>query len=139
MSRERIPKILVVFGTRPEAIKLCPVVLHFRREHPEFSVKVCVTAQHRLLLDQVLEVFQVQPDYDLDCMRPGQSLFHSTSTILVALERVLAQERPDLLLVQGDTTSTLCGALAGSMRASLWDMSRPACGPETSMNRSLKS
>ena len=113
MSRERIPKILVVFGTRPEAIKLCPVVLHFRREHPEFSVKVCVTAQHRLLLDQVLEVFQVQPDYDLDCMRPDQSLFHSTSSILVALERVLAQERPDLLLVQGDTTSTLCGALAG--------------------------
>jgi UDP-N-acetylglucosamine 2-epimerase (non-hydrolysing) len=113
MSGEPMPKILVVFGTRPEAIKLCPVVLHLRREHPEFSVKVCVTAQQRHLLDQVLEVFQVQPDYDLDCMRPNQSLFHSTSNILVALERVLLQERPDLLLVQGDTTSTLCGALAG--------------------------
>jgi len=113
MSGEPMPKILVVFGTRPEAIKLCPVVLHLRREHPEFSVKVCVTAQQRHLLDQVLEVFQVQPDYDLDCMRPNQSLFYSTSNILVALERVLLQERPDLLLVQGDTTSTLCGALAG--------------------------
>ncbi|HEX2713812.1 MAG TPA: UDP-N-acetylglucosamine 2-epimerase (non-hydrolyzing) [Candidatus Acidoferrales bacterium] len=108
-----MPKILVVFGTRPEAIKLCPVVLHLRREHPEFSVKVCVTAQHRHLLDQVLEVFQVQPDHDLDCMRPNQSLFHSASSILVALERVLVREKPDLLLVQGDTTSTLCGALAG--------------------------
>jgi UDP-N-acetylglucosamine 2-epimerase (non-hydrolysing) len=113
MSGEPMPKILIVFGTRPEAIKLCPVVLHLRREHPEFSVKVCVTAQQRHLLDQVLEVFQVQPDYDLDCMRPNQSLFYSTSNILVALERVLLQERPDLLLVQGDTTSTLCGALAG--------------------------
>ena len=108
-----VPKILVVFGTRPEAIKLCPVVLYLRRQHPEWSVKVCVTAQHRHLLDQVLEIFQIQPDYDLDCMRSGQSLFQSTSNILSALEHVLVKERPDLLLVQGDTTSTLCGALAG--------------------------
>jgi len=107
------PKILFVFGTRPEAIKLCPVVLYLRRHHPEWSVKVCVTAQHRHLLDQVLEIFQVKPDYDLDCMRAGQSLFQSTSNILSALEHVLVKERPDLLLVQGDTTSTLCGALAG--------------------------
>jgi UDP-N-acetylglucosamine 2-epimerase (non-hydrolysing) len=108
-----MPKILVVFGTRPEAIKLCPVVLYLRRHHPEWSVKVCVTAQHRHLLDQVLDIFQVKPDYDLDCMRPGQSLFQSTSNILSALEQALLRERPDLLLVQGDTTSTLCGALAG--------------------------
>jgi UDP-N-acetylglucosamine 2-epimerase (non-hydrolysing) len=113
MSRADRREILVVFGTRPEAIKLCPVVLHMRREHPEFTVKVCVTAQHRHLLDQVLEVFQVQPDYDLDCMRSNQSLFHSTSNILLGLERVLLREKPELLVVQGDTTSTLCGALAG--------------------------
>lgn len=106
-------KILVVFGTRPEAIKLCPVVLHLRRAYPDWSVKVCVTAQHRQLLDQVLKVFRVRPDCDLDCMRPGQSLFQSTSNILSALERVLTDERPDLLLVQGDTTTTLCGTIAG--------------------------
>ncbi len=106
-------RILVVFGTRPEAIKLCPVVLHLREAYPEFSVKVCVTAQHRHLLDQVLKVFQIQPDYDLDCMRPGQSLFQSTSNILSGLERVLFEEKPDLLIVQGDTTTTFCGALAG--------------------------
>jgi UDP-N-acetylglucosamine 2-epimerase (non-hydrolysing) len=87
--------------------------LYLRRHHPEFSVKVCVTAQHRRLLDQVLRVFQVDPEYDLDCMRPGQSLFQSTSRILSALEPVLLKEKPGLLLVQGDTTSTLCGALAG--------------------------
>jgi len=106
-------KILVVFGTRPEAIKLCPVVLHLRRAYPDLSVKVCVTAQHRHLLDQVLKVFGVRPDYDLDCMRPGQTLFESTSNILSALGPVLIDERPDLLLVQGDTTTTLCGATAG--------------------------
>lgn len=106
-------KILVVFGTRPEAIKLCPVVLHLRRAYPDLAVKVCVTGQHRHLLDQVLKIFRLSPDYDLDCMRPGQSLFHSTSSILSALERVVTDERPDLLLVQGDTTTTLCGAIAG--------------------------
>ena len=111
--RASLPKILVVFGTRPEAIKLCPVVLHLCHNHPGLSVKVCVTAQHRHLLDQVLEIFQVQPDYDLNCMRPGQSLFQSTANILSALEQVLLQEKPDLLLVQGDTTTTLCSALAG--------------------------
>lgn len=106
-------KILVIFGTRPEAIKLCPVVLHLRQTYPDWSVKVCVTGQHRHLLDQVLRVFCVRPDYDLDCMRPGQSLFQSTSNIISRLERVLIDYRPDLLLVQGDTTTTLCGAMAG--------------------------
>lgn len=106
-------RILVIFGTRPEAIKLCPVVLHLRRAFPDLAVRVCVTAQHRHLLDQVLKVFRVHPDYDLDCMRPGQSLFQSTSNILSALERVVTDERPDFLLVQGDTTTTLCGAIAG--------------------------
>jgi hypothetical protein len=106
-------KILFVFGTRPEAIKLCPVVLHLRQKYPELSVRVCVTAQHRHLLDQVLKVFQIEPEYDLNCMKPGQSLFQSTSRILSALEPVLLDEKPDLVLVQGDTTSTLCGAVAG--------------------------
>jgi UDP-N-acetylglucosamine 2-epimerase (non-hydrolysing) len=77
------------------------------------GVKTCVTAQHRHLLDQVLKVFEVQPDYDLDCMVAGQTLFQSTSRILAGLEAVLAEEKPDLLLVQGDTTTTFCGALAG--------------------------
>lgn len=105
-------KILLIFGTRPEAIKLCPVVRSLR-EHPgRFEVKVCVTAQHRQMLDQVLEAFEVHPDYDLDLMLPGQTLFQSTSRILAGLEGVLETERPALAVVQGDTTTTLCGALA---------------------------
>ena len=108
-----MPRLLFVFGTRPEAIKLCPVVLHLREHAPEFQVRVCVTAQHRGLLDQVLDVFQVAPDYDLDLMLPGQTLFQSTSRILAGLEKVLADCRPDILFVQGDTTTTFCAALAG--------------------------
>ena len=105
-------KILLIFGTRPEAIKLCPVIRGLR-EHPhKFDVKVCVTAQHREMLDQVLEAFDIKPDHDLDLMLPGQTLFQSTSRILAALEPVLSAERPDMVLVQGDTTTTLCGALA---------------------------
>lgn len=106
-------KILVIFGTRPEAIKLCPVVLHLREAYRDWSVKVCVTAQHRQMLDQVLREFRVRPDYDLDLMRPGQSLFQSTANMISGLEGVLTDDRPDLLLVQGDTTTTLCGAVAG--------------------------
>jgi UDP-N-acetylglucosamine 2-epimerase (non-hydrolysing) len=105
-------KILLIFGTRPEAIKLCPVVRGLR-EHPrKFEVKVCVTAQHREMLDQVLEAFQVVPDYDLDLMLPGQTLFQSTSRILAGLEPVFGEEKPAMAIVQGDTTTTLCGALA---------------------------
>lgn len=109
-------KLLFIFGTRPEAIKLCPVIKHLRAKRREYQVSVCVTAQHRELLDQVLPVFGVQPDYDLGVMRPDQSLFESTSRILSALEPVLARERPDLVVVQGDTTTTLCGALAAFYR-----------------------
>ena len=106
-------KILFVFGTRPEAIKLCPVVRYFRDEcGGAFDVRVCVTAQHRAMLDQVLEVFGVKPDYDLNAMRPNQTLTSATSLILSELEPVLKADRPDLVLVQGDTASTLCGALA---------------------------
>ena len=104
-------KILFIFGTRPEAIKLCPVVIHLR-SRPEFVPKVCVTAQHRELLDQVQGAFDITPDYDLGLMLPGQTLFQSTSRILAGLEPVLTAEQPGMVLVQGDTTTTLCGALA---------------------------
>jgi UDP-N-acetylglucosamine 2-epimerase (non-hydrolysing) len=107
------PKVLVIFGTRPEAIKLCPVVMHIARHCPGWNVRTCVTAQHRELLNQAIQVFGVEPDYDLNAMAPGQTLFQSTSRILASLESVLAAERPDMLMVQGDTTTTLCGALAG--------------------------
>ena len=109
-------KILFVFGTRPEAIKLCPVIRKFREDPSRFLVRVCVTAQHREMLDQVLHAFEIVPDHDLDVMLPGQTLFQSTSRILAGLEPVLAAEQPDMILVQGDTTTTLCGALAAFYR-----------------------
>jgi UDP-N-acetylglucosamine 2-epimerase (non-hydrolysing) len=109
-------KVLFVFGTRPEAIKLCPVILRLQSQPAIFETRVCVTAQHRHMLDQVLEAFNVQPDHDLDLMLPGQSLFQSTSRILSGLEPVLTAENPGLVIVQGDTTSTLCGALAAFYR-----------------------
>jgi UDP-N-acetylglucosamine 2-epimerase (non-hydrolysing) len=105
-------KVLFVFGTRPEAIKLCPIVLHMKSRPAEFDVRVAVTAQHRHMLDQVLAAFAVTPDYDLDSMTPGQTLAASTSRILAALEPVLLDAGPDIVYVQGDTTTTLCGALA---------------------------
>ena len=105
-------KVLLIFGTRPEAIKLCPVLLALRARPDCFTVKCCVTAQHRQMLDQVLEVFGVVPEYDLDLMRPDQSLAQTSARILAALEGVLAREQPDIVLVQGDTTTTFCGALA---------------------------
>jgi len=108
----RRQRILFIFGTRPEAIKLCPIVLHMRTRPDEFDVKVCVTAQHREMLDQVLALFQVQPDHDLNVMRPNQTLSQSTARIIAALEPVLLAEKPDLVIVQGDTTTTFCGALA---------------------------
>jgi len=106
-----VPKILIVFGTRPEAIKLCPVLLKLR-ESRQFDVRVSVTAQHRAMLDQVLAAFAVTPDYDLDLMQPGQTLAQLTARILQALEPVILAERPAMLLVQGDTTTTLAASLA---------------------------
>ena len=105
-------KILLIFGTRPEAIKLCPVIRALREHPAAFDVKVCVTAQHREMLDQVLDAFGVKPDHDLDLMLPGQTLFQSTTRILAGLEPVLERERPAMVIVQGDTTTTLCGAMA---------------------------
>lgn len=106
------PKILYVFGTRPEAIKLCPLVLHMTGRQDEFEVKVCVTAQHRGLLDAMLERFGVRPDHDLNVMRPNQSLAGLTSRVLDGMEGVLKRERPAMVVVQGDTTTTFAAALA---------------------------
>jgi UDP-N-acetylglucosamine 2-epimerase (non-hydrolysing) len=105
------PKVLFVFGTRPEAIKLCPVILHFRSCADQCETRVCVTGQHRELLDDALAAFAVRPDYDLRTMSPGQSLAVSTARILEGLSPVIEREQPDIVLVQGDTISTLCGAL----------------------------
>jgi UDP-N-acetylglucosamine 2-epimerase (non-hydrolysing) len=105
-------KTLFVFGTRPEAVKLCPVIQHLRARPQTFDVRVCVTAQHRSMLDQVLQAFQVTPDFDLDLMRAGQTLAGLTGRMMTALEDVLAAEKPGVVIVQGDTTTTLCGALA---------------------------
>jgi UDP-N-acetylglucosamine 2-epimerase (non-hydrolysing) len=105
-------KTLFVFGTRPEAIKLCPVILQLRSQPEHFDVVVCVTAQHRAMLDQVLQVFEIVPQFDLDLMLPGQTLSQSSSRIIAALEPVLMKVRPDIVIVQGDTTTTFCGALA---------------------------
>lgn len=105
-------KILFVFGTRPEAIKLCPVLLDLRRHSAEFAVRVCVTAQHRAMLDQVLAAFEVTPDDDLDLMQPSQTLAALTARTLARIEPVLEAARPDMVLVQGDTTTTLAAALA---------------------------
>ncbi len=105
-------RILVVFGTRPEAIKLCPLITHLASAPERFVVRTCVTAQHRGMLDQVLAAFEVRPDHDLDLMRPGQTLPETTSRVVAGLERVIAEEKPDLVLVQGDTTTTFGAALA---------------------------
>jgi UDP-N-acetylglucosamine 2-epimerase (non-hydrolysing) len=105
-------RLLFIFGTRPEAIKLAPVILRMRRQ-PGMVVHVCATAQHRGMLDQVLELFEIAPEYDLDVMCPGQTLFQSTSRIIGHLEAVFQAAKYDMVVVQGDTTTTLCGALAG--------------------------
>ena len=103
-------RVLLVFGTRPEAIKLCPLY-RCLQARDGFKATVCVTAQHRAMLDQVLETFRVTPNYDLDLMLPSQTLAQSTSRIMAALEAVIAADQPDMVVVQGDTTTTLAGAL----------------------------
>ncbi len=103
-------RVLVIFGTRPEAIKLCPLVDALQQD-PALETLVCVTAQHRQMLDQVLAVFGVKPDFDLDLMQPGQTLSALSARLMGGLEKVFAAARPSLAVVQGDTTTTLCGAL----------------------------
>ena len=102
-------KVLIVFGTRPEAIKIAPVV---RALSDKLNVKVCVTAQHREMLDQVLDLFDIVPDYDLNIMKPGQDLFDLTSNVLNGMKQVLTKDRPDVVLVHGDTTTTMATAIA---------------------------
>ena len=106
-------RVLTVIGTRPEAIKLAPVVLELERRPDRFVSQVCVTAQHREMLDQAIALFGITPAYDLSIMSPGQTLAQVTARAMEGLDRVLSQDKPDLVLTQGDTTTSFCGALAG--------------------------
>ncbi len=103
---------MLVFGTRPEAIKMAPLVKEFQKNTNEFAVEVCVTAQHRQMLDQVLSLFEIKPDYDLDIMKPGQDLYDVTARVLTGMRDVLKESRPDVVLVHGDTTTSSAAALA---------------------------
>jgi len=133
-SRHIVIKVLCVFGTRPEAIKMAPVIKEVRR-HPKAKCLVCVTAQHRQMLDQVLTLFGIEPDYDLNIMQDDQSLSYVTAEVLTELEGVIQREKPSWVLVQGDTTTTMAASLAafyqrvkaGHIEAGLrtWDKFRP--------------
>ena len=105
-------KILILFGTRPEAIKMAPLVKEFHKYSEVFETRVCVTAQHREMLDQVLDFFDISPDYDLDLMKPGQNLYSLTATIIESLKSVLEDFNPDFVFVHGDTTTTMAGSIA---------------------------
>lgn len=105
-------KILIVFGTRPEAIKMCPLVKAFQQKHDVFETLVCVTGQHREMLDQVLNIFNVRPDYDLNIMKKGQDLYDITARVLTGMRDVLTEVKPDIVLVHGDTTTSTAAALA---------------------------
>lgn len=111
-----VKQVLFIFGTRPEAIKLCPIVRHMRALRNGIQVKVCVTAQHRAMLDQVLDCFEVSPDFDLNLMTPGQTLAQITARALSALDPLLAEQQVDMAVVQGDTTTTMAGSLAAFYR-----------------------
>ena len=109
-------KVLLVFGTRPEAIKMCPLVKEFQK-HPEtFETVVCVTGQHREMLDQVLQIFDVRPDYDLNIMKQGQDLYDVTARVLVGMRDILDTVKPDVVLVHGDTTTSMAAAMAAFYR-----------------------
>ena len=105
-------KVMLVFGTRPEAIKMCPLVKEFQKRADEFETIVCVTGQHREMLDQVLKIFDVTPDYDLNIMKQGQDLYDVTSRVLTGMRDVFKECRPDVVLVHGDTTTSTAAALA---------------------------
>ncbi len=111
MGKKDLKKVMLVFGTRPEAIKMAPLVKAFESDN-DFDTTVCVTAQHREMLDQVLDLFEIKPDYDLNIMKPGQNLYEVTSNILLGLKDVLEEAKPDVVLVHGDTTTTLATSLA---------------------------
>jgi UDP-N-acetylglucosamine 2-epimerase (non-hydrolysing) len=136
--------VLLIFGTRPEAIKMAPVILELQK-HPElFDTKVCITAQHREMLDQVIEFFKIKADYDLNLMRPGQNLFGLTADIITNMEGVLENCKPDIVLVHGDTTTSTIAALAafyfgtktGHVEAGLRTFNKMAPFPEE-INRQI--
>lgn len=106
-----VKKILFIFGTRPEAIKMAPLIKEIEKTR-EFEPRICVTAQHRQMLDQVLKIFNIKPDYDLDIMTNNQTLFDITAKIISRLQVVYFTEKPDAVIVQGDTTTTFVAALA---------------------------
>ena len=106
-------RILIVFGTRPEAIKMAPLVKAFERENENFETKVCITAQHREMLDQVLDFFEITPNYDLNLMKPNQNLYGLTTDIILSLKPVLEDFNPDYVFVHGDTTTTMATSIAG--------------------------
>ncbi len=138
-------KIICVFGTRPEAIKMAPMILALQK-HPAVEVKICVTAQHRSMLDSVLDLFAIVPDYDLNIMANNQSLTHITTSVLLQLEPILREFKPDWLLVQGDTTTTFAASLAayyqhiaiGHLEAGLRTYDKYSPWPEEG-NRTLTS
>lgn len=105
-------KIMLVFGTRPEAIKMCPLVKEFQKNSSDFETIVCVTGQHREMLDQVLDIFDVKPDYDLNIMKQGQDLYDVTAKVLTGMRKIFNRCRPDIVLVHGDTTTSTAAALA---------------------------
>ena len=105
-------KVMLVFGTRPEAIKMAPLAIKLKENDAEFETVVCVTGQHREMLDQVLNIFQIVPDYDLNIMKQGQDLYDVTSRVLLGMREVLQKERPDVVLVHGDTTTSTAAALS---------------------------
>lgn len=139
-------KVLSVFGTRPEAIKMAPVIKELEKFPEAIQSLVCVTAQHRQMLDQVLDLFAIKPDYDLDIMQPGQDLFAITGNVLSGLKSVLEQEKPDVVLVHGDTTTTMVASLAayycrikvGHVEAGLRTFDKFAPFPEE-INRKIAS
>ncbi len=108
----RMKKNLIIFGTRPEAIKMAPLVKEFQKNSDSFETRVCITAQHREMLDQVLEFFEIQPDYDLDLMKPNQNLYSLTSDIITSLKVILEDFQPDYVYVHGDTTTTMASSIA---------------------------
>ncbi len=111
-KQHMMKKVLIVFGTRPEAIKMAPVVKAFYKSNEEFETKVCVTAQHREMLDQVLQLFKIIPDYDLNLMKPGQNLYSLTADIVTGMKDVLEDFKPNFVLVHGDTTTSMAAGLA---------------------------
>lgn len=105
-------KVMLVFGTRPEAIKMAPLVKELQKNQDNFNTIVCVTGQHREMLDQVLNIFGIKPDYDLNIMKQGQDLYDVTARVLVGMRDVLKEVQPDVVLVHGDTTTSTAAALA---------------------------